>query len=918
MLKQKATEESLRFCCAELERKLRAGEDCRAEDFFSAYPELTADPENAIELIYAEYVVRSELGNAPSSEEYYARFPEWCEALFHQFQIHALLNQLAPGTCAGEQEATLQPHGTTSPGPWKHSPENFEILHEIARGSMGVVYKAWQKNIQRVVALKVILARSLSTPDQMARFRIEAAAIGRLIHPNIVQIYNFREWEDWPFLVLEYVDGSTLAKLWNGVPQPPSAVATLMETLAGAMEYVHQRGVVHRDLRPGNVLVGQDGTPKIIDFGLAKLEMWTHEDLTMTGQILGTPSYMAPEQIDGLKQGIGPLVDVYALGAVMYEGLTGRPPFRGKTIFDTLQEVGFKEVLPPRRVRPDVPRDLETICLKCLQKEPQRRYASAGEIANDLRRFLMHTPIQARRVRAWERMWRWCRRNQLVAGLFLTLAVVLLTGLTLVTWKWRAEVHARDDAENARTIAQEQRVRALDEKRNADRLSAGIILEQAVDQGDHGNVDYALLLLVRSLEQAIQNEDAALERAARINLTAFRPQSLRRYGAVLPPLHDKNIQALIFSADGKLIATGSDDGTARLCDVATAKPTGLVLPHRGGICPLAFSPDSKLILTVPEHGAAQLWDVSTGKPHGPPLKHEAEIEAAVFSPDGKHVMISDGGKCASWWEVASGKCSGPSLDVGKGHCHITLCPVAKFLAAASGADVQVWERSIGKPYGPPLKHREKVSAFAFGPDGKMVATGSEDGTAWLWDAASGTVHGKPLQHPGPIKSIVFSPNGKILLTWSTTNNVRLWNIATGLPLGPPMLHAAEIAGAIFTPDGQIIVVASGKSILLWDVATGKRLGPPLRHPDVVTRLACQPDGKLFATACADRLLRLWDIPTSACGNVDHIKQWVEVLTGRELCETDTLHEIDSTTLLHSRRSLEGQGSEPFPLLGPAR
>ncbi len=444
MPKGMVTEERLRAACEELERRLGNRENCRAEEFIDAWPELARDPDKALDLIYAEFLARSELGEAPDPEEYFRRFPQWREPLYHQFQIHSLLHAHLPGEGQSVRPRVAEAAPVLIRCPWKTSPENFELVEEIARGSMGVVYKAWQKGVQRLVALKVILTQCLSTPDQVDRFRIEAAAIGRLVHPNIVQIFKVREWEGYPFLVLEYVEGTTLAQHWNGAPQPARPLATLVIAIARAAQYAHERGVVHRDLRPGNVLIGADGTPKIIDFGLAKLELLSEENVTLTGQILGTPSYMAPEQAEGRRQ-IGPLADVYAFGAMLYEGLTGQPPFRGATILETLREVSTKEPTPPRQLNRETPRDLETICLKALHKIPEQRYASAAELADDLERFLKNEPIRARRVGPAERLWQWCRRNPAIAGLLVALAIAI-GAIALLTWKWREEVNAHRQA----------------------------------------------------------------------------------------------------------------------------------------------------------------------------------------------------------------------------------------------------------------------------------------------------------------------------------------------------------------------------------------------------------------------------------------------------------------------------------------
>jgi tRNA A-37 threonylcarbamoyl transferase component Bud32 len=301
----------------------------------------------------------------------------------------------------------------------------YEILSVLGRGGMGVVYQARQQGLNRLVALKMILAESQARPEHIARFRAEAEAVARLNHPHIVQIHEIGETNGRPFISLEYLEGGTLARQLDGAPQPSPRAAELVCILAGAVHAAHACNVVHRDLKPSNVLLTADGQPKIADFGLAK-----HLDQepvhTQTGAIVGTPCYMAPEQASGQARDIGPAADVYALGAILYEALTGCPPFRGETMLDTLEQVRSRQPRPPSQLQPSVPRDLETICLKCLQKQPQQRYTTAEELAADLERFLRGEPIHARRVGRIARGCRWCRRNPVVAGLAAALFALLL------------------------------------------------------------------------------------------------------------------------------------------------------------------------------------------------------------------------------------------------------------------------------------------------------------------------------------------------------------------------------------------------------------------------------------------------------------------------------------------------------------
>jgi serine/threonine protein kinase len=298
---------------------------------------------------------------------------------------------------------------------------------------MGVVYKALQIKLKRLVALKMILAGSYAGEQALARFRTEAEAVARLQHPNIVQIYEVGEQEGLHFFSLEFVEGGSLAHKLAGTPQPPSEAARLVEILARAVHYAHQRGILHRDLKPSNVLLAADGTPKITDFGLAK-QLDQDAGQTQSGAIMGTPRYMAPEQAGGKSKAVGPAADVYALGAILYELLTGRPPFKAASAMDTLLQVMQEEPAAPRRLQPDVPRALETICLKCLQKEPTRRYDSAEALADDLHRFLTAEPIMARPISLWGRGVKWIKRQPAVAALVGIGGLAILALLGTLWW----------------------------------------------------------------------------------------------------------------------------------------------------------------------------------------------------------------------------------------------------------------------------------------------------------------------------------------------------------------------------------------------------------------------------------------------------------------------------------------------------
>src|SRR5262245_30743190 len=377
---------------------------------------------------------------------------------------------LLPATCTGGDA------GLATPTPsWAGvSPEDlpvlvgYEILGELGRGGMGVVYKARQTRLNRLVALKMILSGAYAGEAELARFRAEAEAVARLQHPNIVQVYEVGEQAGRPFFSLEFLGGGSFGRQLNGTPQPALQAATLVETLARAVHSAHQQGIVHRDLKPANVLLTEEGVPKITDFGLAKQLDRQHAP-TASGAILGTPSYAAPEQAAGKSKAIGPATDVYALGAILYECLTGRPPFRAETPLDTLMQVVADEPVPPRRLQPRVSRDLETICLKCLHKEPRKRYASALDLADDLGRFQRTEPISARPIGLGERSVKWVRRRPAVAALLGALVVLVAAGFAGMTALWlRAEEH-RGRATAAQAEAEGQRDAARGARDEADR-----------------------------------------------------------------------------------------------------------------------------------------------------------------------------------------------------------------------------------------------------------------------------------------------------------------------------------------------------------------------------------------------------------------------------------------------------------------
>jgi WD40 repeat protein/tRNA A-37 threonylcarbamoyl transferase component Bud32 len=843
-----------------------------------------SEREQRLDLAIAAYLEAAGAGRPPDRSDFLARHSDLALELRSFFADEDRLKGLAGSLLPRQDNGGDGLSRDAMPGA-SHDFEikagtdfgEFELIEEIASGGMGVVFKARQKNLGRIVALKTIRPAALRTgTDAIHRFRIEAEAVARLDHPHIVPVYEMGEYDGFPFISLKLIGGGDLERHVPRLRHDPRAIARLMKEVARAVHYAHLRGILHRDLKPSNILLDEHGEPHVTDFGLAKC-VENDSGLTHTGLILGTPSYMAPEQVSGHRGEVTTAADVYGLGAVLYKLLTGRPPFQAESVYETLRQVREQEPVPPGARSQRVDRDLEAICLKSLEKDPRRRYPSAEALAADLDRWLSGEPIVARPTGHLERAWRWCGRNRVVAGLSASVATLLVLVAAVATVAAFGQhvlaERAKAAASRATELASSERAARLLADARAEEIRRRMV-RMNVDNGvrivDQGDLTGALPWFAEALR--LDRNDLAAATTHRLRLGTILTQCPILDGVFA---HERMIQWATLDPSGRRLATGSADGTARIWDVATGAAVTPPLSHEGPVNWVEFQNDGTRLLSASDDGTIRIWDAALGRPSGGRwLSHASPVRVARFSPDGRRV-VSGGFNGTVWlWDADTGTSCGRPLRLGSELFCITFSPDGQKVAIGTGdGRASVWRvtdgglRMIGK-----LVHRATVRDVAFSPDGTRLLTSSHDGTARVWDVQTGSPITAELQHGGSLGARAswvfhaeFSPDGARVVTASHDGTARVWNAQTGRPITPalgPMGHSIAVRDACFSPDGGRIATAGfDGTARVWDAATGEPLSPPLYHGGVLQRARFTPDGSRVLTVGSDSTARLWNLTT---------------------------------------------------------
>ncbi len=737
---------------------------------------------------------------------------------------------------------------------------DYELQGEIARGGMGVVYRARQISLNRTVALKLILGSQLANETDVRRFHGEAEAAANLDHPNIVPIYEVGVHQGQHYFSMKLIEGGSLTRQIGELVHKPRSAAALLATVARAVHRAHQRGIIHRDLKPSNILIDRDGEPHVTDFGLAKrIEADGDSGLTQSGAIMGTPSYMPPEQAGGRVRQLTTAVDVYALGAVLFELLAGRPPFQAESVMETLMQVLENEPRRPRSLNPRADRDLETIALKCLEKDPARRYGSAEALAEDLERWLNHEPIRARPVSVFERVAKWVTRRPAIAALCLTIVVLAIAGATGVLFQWQRSVTARNEAIRSDALA-----RAADASARAAKADARAAQAEADKNHELAalQAQYRYFNLIKMADRYLRASNVAQAEqflaACPANLRAWEWGYLKRL--CHPELRSFVGAGVAFSPDGRFLAI--DNGAQQTVTLLDTKAWTTARVFQGlssHVACFAFSPDGKLLAAAGRDKTIKVWNAADARELAALKGHTGDfVRDLAFSRDGK-LLASAGARLnpiqggvmsdeVRIWDIAQARLvraipdAGHSVAFNPDGDRLAVCiertvPIRGKTGVVGGA-LEVLDVKSGAAVWTIQADGSAERELHYSPDGtRLASSNGRSGEVRIRDAAGGrllqTLHG----HKEGVTCLAFSPDGKRLATGGADTAVKTWSLADGRELAAYHGHTARVTSVAFAPDGMTLASADGNgSVRIWDATTepGTRTLPTFEHSPFVT------------------------------------------------------------------------------------